>query len=252
MTEQDIAIPYVRRKHILDLVTENEIITLEELQKHLIMVSMSTIRRDVLYLQKQNLVQMLRGGAVKLDTKEEVEQPLTEKLQINLSAKARIAQYAAKLVHEGDTIYIDSGTTAAFMVDYLADRNITIVTSSLQVIADANKMKANILILGGEINKTIGSVSGPITDRQLEDIYFDKAFIGASGFSTISGINTFDIREASKKRIVQKNSKVTYVLVDSSKAGKNAMCRAFGLADCIVITDESNAITNQVNALIVE
>ena len=252
MTEQGIAIPYVRRKHILDLVSETDVITLDELQKHLSTVSMSTIRRDVLYLQKQKLVQMLRGGGVKLEVKEDVEQPLTEKLQINLSAKARIAQYAAKLVQEGDIIYIDSGTTTSLMVDYLGDRNITIVSSSLQVIADANKINANVLVLGGEINKTIGSVSGPITDRQLEDIYFDKAFIGASGFSTISGINTFDIREASKKKIAQKNAKVTYVLADSSKAGKNAMCRAFGLSECIIITDESNAITNQINALIID
>ena len=69
MTEQGIAIPYVRRKHILDLVSETDVITLDELQKHLSTVSMSTIRRDVLYLQKQKLVQMLRGGGVKLEVK---------------------------------------------------------------------------------------------------------------------------------------------------------------------------------------
>ena len=74
------------------------------------------------------------------------------------------------------SFYIDSGTTTSLMVDYLGDRNITIVSSSLQVIADANKINANVLVLGGEINKTIGSVSGPDYRSAIGRYLFRQGF----------------------------------------------------------------------------
>ena len=59
--------------------------------------------------------------------------------------------------------------------------------------------------------------------------------MGATGFSTKSGITTPDFREASKKRIVMENSQSVYVLVDSSKYRKSALCKAFELAQCTLI-----------------
>ena len=81
-----------------------------------------------------------------------------------------------------------------------------------------------------------------MTDSELENMYFDKAFIGASGFSLEAGINTPDPREAKKKQIVKKNSKETYVLMDSSKSGKSTLCKALELKEVTIICEKETPI----------
>lgn len=247
---QGTMIPYLRRKRILELLSENEIMTLEALQNQLAPSSMSTVRRDILAMQAENQVKMLRGGSVKLSGADEVDLPVAEKIRINIDSKERIARCAAGLVHDGETIYIDSGTTTALMVQYLREKEITIVTSSTHIIKEANHFRGAFIILGGEVNKALASISGPTTDRQLGEMFFDRAFIGASGFSPHGGISTFDLREASKKRIAKANAQVTYVLADSTKAGKITLCKAFPLTECILITDVENDITRQTSTII--
>ena len=247
---QGTMIPYLRQKRILELLCENEIMSLEALQKQLAPSSLSTIRRDILAMQQENQVQMLRGGSVKLSAAEDVELPVAEKARMNIDSKERIACCAAEFVRDGETIYIDSGTTTALMTHYLRDKNITIVTSNTNILNEANRLQGALIILGGELNKTIASISGPITDRQLGEMLFDRAFIGASGFSLHGGVSTFDMREASKKRIVKANSQITYVLADASKAGRNTMCKAFPLTECVLITDQENELTTQISSVI--
>ena len=60
------------------------------------------------------------------------------------------------------------------------------------------------------------------------------------------------MREASKKRIAHERSGSTFVLADSSKAGRSALCKAFSLKDCILITDEANDTTALANAVIAQ
>jgi len=247
---QGTMIPYLRRKRILELLCENEIMSLEALQKQLAPSSLSTLRRDILSMQQSKQVQMLRGGSVKLATAEDVELPVAEKAHMNIDSKERIARSAASFVRNGETIYIDSGTTTARMTHYLKDKDITIVTSNTYILNDANKLQGSLILLGGELNKAIASINGPTTDMQLSEMLFDRAFIGASGFSLHGGVSTFDMREASKKRIVKANAQITYVLADSSKAGRNTLCKAFPLTDCVLITDQENELTAQISAVI--
>jgi DeoR family fructose operon transcriptional repressor len=70
--------------------------------------------------------------------------------------------------------------------------------------------------------------------------YFDKAFIGATGFSALAGINTPDMREAEKKQIVKRNSAQSFVLADSSKEGKNTLCKFFELGEVPIISDRES------------
>lgn len=253
MSEADASrIPYLRRKKIMELLAQNEILSIEAIQQALSPCSESTVRRDLGYLEQEKLVTLLRGGAVKLADSEFVELPVAEKVRLNMDRKERIAKFAATLVEDGEIIYIDSGTTTALMARHLQSKDITIVTSNTSLLADADKQRGVMIMLGGEVSKTIASVSGPMTDRQLSEMFFNRAFLGASGISLNGGVNTFDLREASKKSIVLKNSEKTYVLADGTKAGRSTMCKAFNLRDCILITDEENDVSRNANALIAE
>ncbi|MEQ6376338.1 hypothetical protein RZN25_05795 [Bacillaceae bacterium S4-13-56] len=92
--------------------------------------------------------------------------------------------------------------------------------------------------------KRQGSISGPLTDSTLKNLFFDRAFVGASGFELKMGINTPDFKEASKKTIVNENSKKCYVLADYSKYNKKTLCKAFELNQCVLLTNKEIAELN--------
>jgi DeoR family fructose operon transcriptional repressor len=94
-------------------------------------------------------------------------------------------------------------------------------------------------------------MSGTMTDRQLEDLYFDRAFIGVTGIDADAGVTTFDIREANKKRLVQAHSRETVVLADSSKFDVVSLCRSFGLAACTVVSDRHAPVLDAAAAYVV-
>jgi len=231
-------IPYIRHQNILSELEKHEIAYVNDLSE-ILEISASTIRRDLNTLSEEGQIVLLRGGAVKLKTGS-FDLPIQAKQLLNIEKKDRIAKYAASLVKDGDVIYIDSGTTPLMMMKYLKDKKITVVTSNTQVLEMLVETDITCIILGGEITKNLGSIVGPITEKLLSTMFFDKSFLGASGFSLNGGINTPDVREATKKDIVRNNSKVTYVLVDSSKMNKTSFCKAFNIDQAIIITDERN------------
>ncbi|KJD43865.1 DeoR/GlpR family DNA-binding transcription regulator [Paenibacillus terrae] len=234
-------IPYVRRKQILEEVEKKDIVYLDELVLTVKNTSLSTIRRDLRTLAEEGQIELLRGGGVRIK-EDAYETPIETKKMLNIEKKDQIARFAASLVNEGDVIYIDSGTTVFEMIKYLKHKNVKVVTSNTKVIAELDDALFSCIVLGGEITKSIASIAGPITETMLESMFFDKAFLGASGYSLKSGINTHDLKESKKKGIVKNNSTDTYVLADSSKADRTTFCRAFGLEECIIITDQSNEI----------
>lgn len=235
-------IPYVRRQHILAELQKKEIVYLHELCELFPDTSEATIRRDLKALEEEGFIDVLRGGAAKLRTIA-YEVPLATKERLYTKEKERIARYAASLVEDGEIIYIDSGTTPLRMVKYLMDKHITVVTSNTQILPSLTEDCAfTCVFLGGEFSPMLGSVAGPITESQLSDLFFDKAFLGASGYTAKSGINTPDLREARKKRLVAEHAKKTYVLMDGSKAGKQTLCKVLDFSECVIITDRETDI----------
>jgi DeoR family fructose operon transcriptional repressor len=244
-------IPYVRRQHILAELEKKELVYLHELCERFPSISEATIRRDLKALEEEGFIEVLRGGAAKLRTFA-YEIPLETKERLYTAEKERIARYAASLVEDGEIIYIDSGTTTLRMVKYLLDKPITVVTSNTQVFSSLTAECAfTCLFLGGEVSPMLGSVAGPLTESQLSQLFFDRAFLGGSGYTAKSGINTPDLREANKKRLVAEHSKKTYVLMDSSKANKQTLCKALDFSECTIITDRENEILKAYASFIV-
>jgi DeoR family transcriptional regulator, fructose operon transcriptional repressor len=234
-------IPYVRREKIMDELENKKIMYIEDFLKIFDGVSESTIRRDLKTLEDENYIVLLRGGAVKLKL-DSYEIPVGTKKLLYKEEKEKIAKFAASIVEDEEVIYIDSGTTCSAMVKYIKAKGVRVITSNVQVISEINNNHHNsiesCIVLGGEINRNLDSIAGPLTDATLKDLNFDKSFLGTSGFGLDIGINTPDFREASKKSIVKKNSKKCYVLADNSKYNKATLCKAFDLQDCLLITNK--------------
>ena len=92
---------------------------------------------------------------------------------------------------------------------------------------------------------------GITTNNFLKKYYFDKAFIGMSGFSEGAGFNTPDLLEAEKKRIVHHNSTKSYVLADSTKSGKNTLCKVMELEEATIICDKKTSVVEAGNNYII-
>lgn len=244
-------IPYVRRKKLLELIVKKELVYIEELISTLSDISGSTIRRDLKTLENEGHIEMLRGGGVKLKVSPSADLPLDAKLVLNNDKKQRIAQYAASIVNDGEVIYVDISTTVLPMIKFLKNKRITVVASNAQFLNELEGTDITCIVLGGEYIKNTGSFVGPINENLLSTMFFDKAFVGANGFSLQGGISTPDFREVKKKQIIMQNSKEAYMLMDSSKAGVTTLCKVFELGECNIITDEYNEILESFKSYIV-
>ncbi len=234
-------IPFERRRQMLQAFDNSEIVTLDELKKILNGISESTIRRDLKALAREGEIVLLHGGAAR-KMSGSYETPVGSRNILNIKEKNSIAKYAAELVSDGEVVYLDAGSTILRMVKYVKSKDITIVSTNALIAQELEGGRAKCILIGGELLLSTASLVGPMTDSELENMYFDKAFIGASGFSLEAGINTPDPREAKKKQIVKKNSKETYVLMDSSKSGKSTLCKALELKEVTIICEKETPI----------
>lgn len=234
-------IPFERRRQMLQAFDNSEIVTLEELKKILDGISESTIRRDLKVLAREGEIVLLHGGAAR-KMSGSYETPVGSRNILNIKEKNTIARFAAELVSDGEVIYLDAGSTVLRMVKYLKNKDITIVSTNALIAQELDGGRAKCILIGGELLLSTASLVGPMTDSELENMYFDKSFIGVSGFSLEAGVNTPDPREAKKKQIVKRNSKETYVLADSSKSGKSTLCKALELKDVTIICEKETPI----------
>jgi len=240
-------IPFVRRQTILDYLGEHDIVYIADLLSLFEGVSESTVRRDLKALADDGLLRLLHGGAATLSGEDSssYDMPVEQKRFLHTEEKRLIAAHAANLISDGEVVYIDSGTTTFGMIEFIKDKRIKVVTSNTNVLTELKDALFQCVILGGDVTETLGSVTGPITDNLLRGMYFDKAFLGATGYSEVSGLTTPDFREANKKQIVAANSQEVYVLVDGSKAGKRSLCKFLDLNAATIITDEETEILSQ-------
>lgn len=184
-------------------------------------VSKNTIRRDLDELSKRGKIAKIYGGvtAIEKDTL-----PIDEKIHINVTSKIEVAKLALEFIENGDTIFIDSGTTAVNIINFLATKSkITIITHSLNVLAEAAKHKnLNIIGLGGTYMQETGSFVGISALDMLSSIKINKAFMSATGFSMDNGFCVNTLLEAEIKRKIVSRSRDVYFLCDHSKIGTDA------------------------------
>ena len=238
-------IPELRQERILESVKSRDISYIKELAEELD-ISLSTIRRDIAVLEEAGKVISMRGGAVKPAIQIEKvpeatvdEAPVIKKRLIKSSEKDIIAAKAAEMVEPGDVIYVDSGTTCSCMFSYLSSKDIIIVTSNYEILDYMPMQKASVILLGGEISDDLHSINGPLTEKCIADMHFNKAFIGANGYIPDGGVFTHSEREARKKVLVREHSDKNYLLVDTSKKNKFAFQKLFNVRDVTLITEES-------------
>ncbi len=211
-----------RQEIILNKINTEGIVSLTKLSEEL-HASICTIRRDFEKLEKQNLCKRIHGGAVKVRNierlSEETDLNMNLRKTMNIDEKKILCKKCADLIQDGDCVFVDGGTTFMYLTNYIQDKRVTIVTHNT-LISKKDSDLYTLYVLGGENNAKYQMNLGPMVLDYLNYFHFDKAFIGAAGFSLEDmSIYTAEIETAKVKQMAMKKSNRNYLVVDSSKIG---------------------------------
>lgn len=218
----------------------NGVRTISELAAAL-QVSEATVRRDLRSLEQRGALQRVHGGAVRVDEGEKREPLFHEKTTLRAAEKERIAEAALGLIEDGDSVYLDGGSTVLALARKLgARRELTVVTNSLMAAAELMESGHRLILLGGEFRPLSRTLVGPLTSLIGESLHIGKAFFGTIGL-TASGVSTTDPGEAFTKKLILGRAERAILLADSGKFGRPSLVEAGKLDDFDTIVSDSGA-----------
>ncbi len=228
-----------RHSIILDTVSKKKSASLGELCE-LLNTSESTVRRDLSLLDEKGLLIKVRGGAIAVTDESftAAEPNVEEKAGLFAAEKEAIARYAASLIEDGDFVYIDAGTTAEKMIEFIPSKSVTFVTNAFISAKKLAQKGFRVIILAGEIKPSTEAIIGSEAVTTLMHYNFTKCFMGVNGISIKGGFSTPDESEAAVKRTAVSRSKEVFVLADHSKFGKITSVKFSELNRGKIITDK--------------
>jgi DeoR family fructose operon transcriptional repressor len=204
-------------------------------------VTPETVRRDLTVLERHGLVRRVHGGAIPVE-RLGFEPDVSTRSERLVAEKDRIAKAALHEVPAEGAIILDAGTTTARLAEHLpTDRELTVVTNSLQIgTLVSSRRNITSYLVGGRVRGRTMANTGEWALQALTGLYVDIAFLGTNGLDIERGLTTPDQAEAAVKRAFVRCSRRTVVLADHSKVGQVHFAQVAELSDIeMVITDSA-------------
>jgi len=206
-----------RQQLLTDHINNKHSAQLKELSE-LLNVSEDTVRRDIKELSDMGLIKAVRGGAI---AHSPVPHHFREREFLQLEQKEIIAQKAVNYISDGQVVFFDGGTSSLAVAAALPkDRYIIAVTNSFPVVnALEDHPLAEVIFLGGRLNKKSFTTVGIETIEAIRNIKADVSFLGICSIDLSVGITTIDYDDALSKRNIIANSKFVIALSTINKIG---------------------------------
>ncbi|MFO3797232.1 MAG: DeoR/GlpR family DNA-binding transcription regulator [Anaerolineales bacterium] len=240
-----------RHQTILALLEEQGEVRVGDLCQQL-GVSEMTIRRDLSELERAGLLRRVHGGAVSARGRS-YEPPFLTRANEHLAQKQRIGQLAASLVHDGDSIALDVGTTTLEVARALKEReklNLTVLTASLHIAnLLANMPTIRLIVVGGILRPGELSLIGHLAERAFREFYVDKLFLGVGGLSIEAGLTEYNLEDALVKQAMIQTAKECIVVADSSKINRIAFTHIAPLNQIHTLITDSGADAGAIQQL---
>jgi DeoR family ulaG and ulaABCDEF operon transcriptional repressor len=228
----------VRQRQIVQLLRDRPFASVRDLQERL-GVSAATVRRDIDKIHESGGARKVYGGISALDGAAQATafaRPYDENRDLAVEAKRQIAEAAATMVSDGDSVIINGGSTCFHLGVKLADRSIRLFTNSMPLAAYlGDHGRCSLTISGGELHREPRVLYAP---GQAISFYASKYFLGAQGISSEGLLESHPLMVRSIQEL-SLNADQIVVLADSRKFAIHARNVALPLARVgTLITDE--------------
>lgn len=207
--------------------------------------SKSSIRRDMMELERKGVLRRVHGGALSLQTRDEV----MDYGRLSGSAhdeKHRIGKLAASIIEDGQTVIMGGGSTVAEVAKNIGEKSVQIVTNSIpvaQIFWDSKHVE--VTLTGGYLYPRSGVQLGPICERMLNTVSADVLIIGIRGI-TAAGISDSNSLIVESIRAMIRAARKVIIVADHSKFGRDAMIQVASLSDIdLIVTDGELSIEFQ-------
>jgi DeoR family ulaG and ulaABCDEF operon transcriptional repressor len=241
-----------RRKRLLKLLGEHQTATVQQLVEWL-NASPATVRRDISWLAARNLLTRTRGGAENLLPKKRQFALTSETFQNNIQCyaarKRAIARQAASMCVDGETIIINGGTTTFMMAEFLAEKQMKILTNSFLMAERLLVSSENeIIVPGGKVYREQNVILSPFDNDITQHHYASKMFMSVYGLSLLGLMEADPMLIQAEKRLISQAEELV-VLADSSKFAKKAGLILCGLDRVSTVITDTNASDSAVQLL---
>lgn len=233
----------IRRRALLDLISGHGYLRLAEASE-VLGVSEQTVRRDAIALEKQGRVRRTHGGVAYIGSLD--ANIYLERRHAHIAEKASIARQVAKLIPDGSSVFLDSGTTCeAISVALLERNNLRIVTYSIRCASYfLDRSDFVVTIPGGFVRHIDGAIISSQNDGFIEQFKFDYAAIAVSGMDANGRLSDDDVFEVNRVRAAIDKARKTILALTSDKIGVSALINLADLSeiDFVVVKGEPNPL----------
>jgi DeoR family fructose operon transcriptional repressor len=229
-----------RRYEIFRHISQKQRVTVDELALRF-KVSGVTIRRDLGFLKRQNLIYRTHGGAISQNGNI-FEYDYSEQTKRFQEEKKRIAKEASKLVREGEVIFLEASTTVLQLARIIRNKtNLTVVTNCLDIAGELRgSIGINVILTGGTLKRKTQALIGPLTEMCLNQFRLDKAFVGINALDIDYGLTMPTLEEAQTRKEIHKAANKVIVLSDSSKFGEQSFAYIAPVSSIDVLVTDRN------------
>ena len=212
-------IPAQRHERIRERLEASKVVRNTELSE-LLGVSEATIRRDLEWLEEQGILERTHGGAI-LSQRMKLEPEYAARELAHPEEKSIIGAAAAALIEEGDTIFVNSGTTTTEVIRHIpSGAKVTVVTNNLSAAMQVHEVGFELILLGGTVYPRSNAVVGHFAAENLRQMNANKTFIGADGVSLKYGYTVPSNPEAELVHLmIERTRGQVIVVADYSKWG---------------------------------
>ena len=227
-----------RLDQILRILSAQHKVSVIELAEDL-QVSPATIRQDLTVLEQEGLLVRNHGGAELRETDD-----LAHRMAINYEDKLKVAQRAVDFVEEGDTIFVESGSTnSIFVKELTSQKRVTVITSNAFIARKVDPSRGgSVILIGGVFQHEIESIVGNMAKANIDQVNFNRAFLGVDGFTPETGFTGRDMMRAEIMNYIVSKAREVFILTDSTKFGQIHLSRCCRLEDVDrIITDRNLA-----------
>lgn len=231
-----------RRDIIFNEILQKGEVVVSDLAKKL-NVSELTIRRDLLFFEQKKYIERFYGGARLLNPQDDQNPSQT----LN-KIKHEIAKKAASMIDSGDTVFINTSSTALLVLRYLKDKEVTVITNNAKAVFIKTSPNVTVILSGGELRNPKETMVGDFAIATLNMVQVSKAILGCSGLSVEKGITTSIHSEVTINQLMLANCKgPRIIVVDHTKLDSDASFVSGNINDVDILITDSHADDETIN-----